>query len=61
MRPEAIALAARPAGLADLPNRFSGDVESLLFNGANSRVLVSARPRRAGRGRACRRPGASPT
>ncbi len=39
VRPEAIALATDPAGLPDLPNRFAGRVEAVLFDGANSSLL----------------------
>ena len=38
MRPEAIALG--PQGASEASNRLTGTVDSLLFNGANSRVLV---------------------
>ena len=40
VRPEAIALSRDEAGLGSLDNRMEGEVVSLLFNGANSRVLV---------------------
>jgi spermidine/putrescine transport system ATP-binding protein len=40
VRPEAIALAADPAGLDDLPNRFKGEVRAVLFDGANSSLMV---------------------
>jgi len=43
VRPEAVRLARDPALLGDLPNRMTGQVESLLFNGAASRVLVRVR------------------
>jgi spermidine/putrescine transport system ATP-binding protein len=42
VRPEAIALAGDPGGLADLPNRFTGHVSAVLFDGANSALLVEA-------------------
>jgi spermidine/putrescine transport system ATP-binding protein len=42
VRPEAIALARDPGGLADLPNRFAGHVSAVLFDGANSALLVDA-------------------
>ena len=41
VRPESINLAHDAAGLGDMPNRVEGRVESILFNGANSRILVS--------------------
>jgi spermidine/putrescine transport system ATP-binding protein len=40
VRPEALALAAEPAGLGDLPNRFQGTVSAVLFDGANSSLLI---------------------
>jgi len=40
VRPEAIVLARDGAGLENLPNQVEGQVASVLFNGANSRVLV---------------------
>ena len=40
VRPEAILLARDGTGLPDLPNRLSGRVASLLFNGAASRILL---------------------
>ncbi len=43
VRPEAIALSRDEAGLGSLDNRMEGEVVSLLFNGANSRVLVRER------------------
>ena len=42
VRPEAIAIAGEPDALADLPNRFSGRVSAVLFDGANSSVLIDA-------------------
>ncbi len=39
VRPEAIAI-SRPPGSATAANRFSGTVENILFNGANSVALV---------------------
>jgi spermidine/putrescine transport system ATP-binding protein len=42
VRPEAIAITPAGAPLADGVNRLPGRVDSLLFNGANSRVLVHA-------------------
>src|SRR5215203_523649 len=42
VRPEAIALATDPAGLPDLPNRFAGRVSAVLFDGANSSLLIDA-------------------
>jgi spermidine/putrescine transport system ATP-binding protein len=42
VRPEAIALAASPDQLAGLPNRFSGRVGAVLFDGANSTVMIEA-------------------
>jgi spermidine/putrescine transport system ATP-binding protein len=40
VRPESIALANDPAALADLANRFSGKVTAVLFDGANSSLMV---------------------
>lgn len=40
VRPEGIALAREEAELGGLANRLTGTVESVLFDGANSRVLV---------------------
>lgn len=40
VRPESIALAHDEVGLGAIENRMTGEVVSLLFNGANSRVLV---------------------
>ncbi len=40
VRPESITLAKESSRLVDLPNRVEGRVASVLFNGANSRVLV---------------------
>lgn len=40
VRPEFIAVNAAPAPPADSGNALSGRIDSLLFNGANSRVLV---------------------
>ena len=40
MRPEVVGLARDAAGLATRNPRFTGRVESLLFDGANSTVLV---------------------
>ncbi len=42
VRPEAIALARPGASLPEHGNRLEGAVDSLLFNGAKSRVLVRA-------------------
>ena len=42
VRPEAIALATDPAALPDLPNRFAGRVSAVLFDGANSSLLIDA-------------------
>jgi spermidine/putrescine transport system ATP-binding protein len=42
VRPEAIALAGSPDELAGLPNRFSGRIDAVLFDGANSTVLIEA-------------------
>ena len=49
VRPEAIAIG--PQGSADGSNRLAGTVDSLLFNGANSRILVRSAAGAAGRGR----------
>jgi spermidine/putrescine transport system ATP-binding protein len=40
VRPEAIALAEREEALGPLANRFCGRVASVLFDGANSTVLI---------------------
>jgi spermidine/putrescine transport system ATP-binding protein len=40
VRPESISLTLDEGGVADLDNRLSGQVENLLFNGANSTVQV---------------------
>ena len=40
VRPESITLARDGAALEDMPNRVEGRVANVLFNGANSRVLV---------------------
>ena len=40
VRPEAVRLARTAAAVADLENHIAVSVESVLFNGANSRVLV---------------------
>ncbi len=40
VRPEAIRVATASAGVADFDNRAEGRIASLLFNGANSRMLV---------------------
>jgi spermidine/putrescine transport system ATP-binding protein len=42
VRPEAIALAQGAAGLGSLPNRFEGRVSAVLFDGANSSLLIAA-------------------
>ena len=53
---------ARRRRAAGRAQRFSGRVESLLFDGANSAVLVREEAHAAPRsGSRCRRPGASPT
>jgi spermidine/putrescine transport system ATP-binding protein len=39
-RPEAIALSSDPSALAALPNRFDGRVSAVLFDGANSSLLI---------------------
>ena len=62
VRPEVASLARDAAELpAGLP-RYRGQVESLLFDGANSAVLLreAAQPGASSASR-CRRPGASPT
>jgi spermidine/putrescine transport system ATP-binding protein len=41
VRPEAIALAQGAAGLGGLPNRFEGRVSAVLFDGANSSLLIA--------------------
>lgn len=46
VRPEAVVIARDPAGLEGTETRIEGTVTSVLFNGANSRVLV--RDRRSG-------------
>jgi len=46
VRPEGITLAREPAEIGALANRLSGTVESVLFDGANSRVLVKERETR---------------
>jgi spermidine/putrescine transport system ATP-binding protein len=46
VRPEAITLSRNAKGLATMANRIDGEVASVLFNGAASRVLV--RPEQAG-------------
>ena len=43
VRPEAMTLARDPAGLGESTQRFLGRVQSLLFDGANSAVLVNER------------------
>ena len=40
VRPEAVRLALKPAEISTMENRIEGVVASVLFNGANSRVLV---------------------
>jgi len=40
VRPEAIALAQDQSALASLPNRFEGRVSAVLFDGANSSLLI---------------------
>jgi spermidine/putrescine transport system ATP-binding protein len=42
VRPEAIALAQDQAALSSLPNRFAGQVSAVLFDGANSSLLIQA-------------------
>jgi spermidine/putrescine transport system ATP-binding protein len=42
LRPEAIALAAEIGDLATLPNRFSGVVSTVLFDGAASTLVIRA-------------------
>lgn len=43
VRPEAIRLSGDATGVAQFENRLEGDVASVLFNGANSRVLIRDR------------------
>jgi spermidine/putrescine transport system ATP-binding protein len=43
VRPEAIALAQDQSALANLPNRFEGRVSAVLFDGANSSLLIETR------------------
>ncbi|MBZ6076615.1 ABC transporter ATP-binding protein [Microvirga puerhi] len=40
VRPEAVALSANAESLASLPNRFEGRVSAVLFDGANSSLLI---------------------
>ncbi len=40
VRPEAIALAQETSALSGLPNRFEGRVSAVLFDGANSSLLI---------------------
>ena len=47
VRPEAVALSRDGAGIAAMANRMDGEVMSLLFNGAASRVLIKAGPAQA--------------
>jgi spermidine/putrescine transport system ATP-binding protein len=42
VRPEAIAIASAPGDLGELPNRFCGRVSAVLFDGANSSVMIEA-------------------
>jgi spermidine/putrescine transport system ATP-binding protein len=42
VRPEAVALAGAPEALDGLPNRFSGRIAAVLFDGANSSVMIEA-------------------
>ncbi len=42
-RPEAIALASDAAALGALANRFEGKVSAVLFDGANSSLLIDTR------------------
>jgi spermidine/putrescine transport system ATP-binding protein len=42
VRPEAIALAQDSSALSSLPNRFDGRVSAVLFDGANSSLLIDA-------------------
>jgi len=42
VRPEAIALAQDSSALSGLPNRFEGRVSAVLFDGANSSLLIDA-------------------
>ena len=48
VRPEVVAIARGPAELPPAAQRFTGYVESLLFDGANSAVLVREATTRAG-------------
>jgi spermidine/putrescine transport system ATP-binding protein len=41
VRPEAVALAQGEVGLGSLPNRFEGRVSAVLFDGANSSLLIA--------------------
>ena len=43
VRPESIALSRKPDAMPDMDNHLEGSVESILFNGANSRLLVRER------------------
>jgi spermidine/putrescine transport system ATP-binding protein len=40
VRPEAVALAQDSSSLSNLPNRFEGRVTAVLFDGANSSLLI---------------------
>jgi spermidine/putrescine transport system ATP-binding protein len=42
VRPEALALAQDASALTALPNRFQGRVSAVLFDGANSSLLIEA-------------------
>src|SRR4051812_10156957 len=42
VRPEAVAIASGPNALAELANRFDGWVSAVLFDGANSSVMIEA-------------------
>jgi spermidine/putrescine transport system ATP-binding protein len=42
VRPEAVAIASGPKALSELPNRFAGQVSAVLFDGANSSVMIEA-------------------
>jgi spermidine/putrescine transport system ATP-binding protein len=42
VRPEAVALAQDSSALSSLPNRFEGRVSAVLFDGANSSLLIDA-------------------
>jgi len=42
VRPEAVALAQESSALSGLPNRFEGRVSAVLFDGANSSLLIDA-------------------